>query len=426
MQPGTGQFLAELANQSAVIVCDCHYNMIGISTAEVKNLTLALAQRLRAAGKAEIVIVEGHPPTRGWIDAGEAEGYAATAAGYRQAFNELINASSPSHITGLHYLVGDLKFGGPVDTDFEAQVSAVGGVHPTNLAFRNMAFYVGGLVARVLNGTAPPPTPIPMPSGWTGHEKKESKEGLQAEEHNQAPVLADRMVWTDATALVVDGKGFPLSTAPTYGRLPQAAQSDIPPGIWELSTDSSGLVVRFSIEGTGAPQNAAINIIRNITSTLQDDIMPWNGRYEEVGSVYSDGLLATSVLTPAHPSYGIDVYIQDANAPAWRYAFTSTSGSQQTNETLPMALPALAKGAQRNFSVYLPTHSAALEVRVGTVAGEPQPRPLHVYPAGTAPITLWGSSIAQGGVVANAALTWPKHLERLTGLPVNNFGMSAL
>ena len=36
----------------------------------------------------------------------------------------------------------------------------------------------------------------------------------------------------------------------------------------------------------------------------------------------------------------------------------------------------------------------------------------------------WGSSIAQGGVVQNAGMTWPMNLQRLLDVPLLNFGFS--
>jgi hypothetical protein len=73
--------------------------------------------------------------------------------------------------------------------------------------------------------------------------------------------------------------------------------------------------------------------------------------------------------------------------------------------------------------VYLPTYAAVASLRIGV---EPTAtlQPLRPYSADEKPILIWGSSIAQGGVVTNAGMTWPSNLQRIMDRPLLNFGFS--
>eukprot|EP00051_Salpingoeca_urceolata_P000226 m.33204 g.33204 ORF g.33204 m.33204 type:complete len:819 (+) comp10314_c0_seq1:107-2563(+) len=404
MQPGSSQVLSELS-QAAVFVLDCQYNMNGMAVADVQNRTESIVHELRESNPdTPILIVEGHPPTRGWMSPGMADSFNRTSAGYRLGFNALI--SGPAPVKGVHFLTSALKFGGPIATDFQAQVSAVGGVHPSPLAFTAMARYVGGAVQRILNGTAPTPAPLPIPPYTrTPHQSAQnnSAQGSGSSSHSDdaevapADAAAVNLVWQNGSDLGYDGNGWPTE-APVYGRFPAAAQADLEASTWGLSMACSGCMVRFQSDA----DQIFINIVRNLTThdKLQDDIMPFNGRF------------------------GADVYAQDEATGAWRWFQTSTGGSQSANEMLRLSdMPPLAAGAVRNYTVYLPTHAVVTDVRVG-VEKQFQLKPLHLYPASTPPIVLWGSSIAQGGVVQNGGMTWPVSLQRLANLPLLNFGFS--
>jgi hypothetical protein len=80
--------------------------------------------------------------------------------------------------------------------------------------------------------------------------------------------------------------------------------------------------------------------------------------------------------------------------------------------------------------VYLPVWTAVSDLRIGVGvgagagAGTATLAPLRPYPATVAPVVVWGSSIAQGGVVQNAGMTWPMALQRALDLPMLNFGFS--
>jgi len=118
---------------------------------------------------------------------------------------------------------------------------------------------------------------------------------------------------------------------------------------------------------------------------------------------------------------GFDIYVQDPilDAPGWRWAATEGASSGKVNGSLVMRN--LPKGS-RNYTVYLPTYIAVRSLQIG-VDWDAELQPLLLY-SQEKPVAVWGSSIAQGGCVGNAGLTWPSCMQRLLDVPLLNFGFS--
>ena len=128
------------------------------------------------------------------------------------------------------------------------------------------------------------------------------------------------------------------------------------------------------------------------------------------------------------------MHVQGApGAPRWRWAATEGGSSSRVNGSLVMTglpRPRVGTGGVSsgyepglNFTVYLPTYAAVASLRIGVEPGASL-RPLRPYAATEKPILVWGSSIAQGGVVTNAGMTWPSNLQRILDRPLLNFGFS--
>jgi hypothetical protein len=62
-------------------------------------------------------------------------------------------------------------------------------------------------------------------------------------------------------------------------------------------------------------------------------------------------------------------------------------------------------------------------LKIGVEVGA-QLSPLRQYAPDEPPVVVWGSSIAQGGAVTNAGMTWPSNLQRILDRPLLNFGFS--
>ena len=214
------------------------------------------------------------------------------------------------------------------------------------------------------------------------------------------------MRWVDARTLGVEGKGFAQESGDRsyWQRFPSSAQPLVPRNIWRLSTQPSGMLVRFQTNAS----SVVINVTRLDYSPNTDDIFPTNGKY------------------------GIDVHIQDPsekNFGNWRWAATEASTSTSAFGSIHLPLDGVETPPPNNLhniTVYLPIYSACGNLTVGVTPPNSALLPLtpHTYTPNERPVYVWGSSIAQGGVVTNAGMTWPSNLQRILGIPLLNFGFS--
>ena len=187
-----------------------------------------------------------------------------------------------------------------------------------------------------------------------------------------------------------------------WQRFPASAQSLVPKNIWRLSTQPSGMLVRFRTNAS----LVVINVTRLDFSPNTDDIFTTNGKY------------------------GIDVHLQDPsekNFGNWRWAATEASTSVKALGSLVLPLSGVEvppPDGLHNVTVYLPTYIACGNLTVGVKPPTAALMPLKQYDPSERPLYVWGSSIAQGGVVTNAGMTWPSNLQRILGVPMLNFGFS--
>eukprot|EP00041_Stephanoeca_diplocostata_P023196 m.565100 g.565100 ORF g.565100 m.565100 type:complete len:818 (+) comp22240_c0_seq1:34-2487(+) len=396
MQAEVGDILGEI--DAAVFILDCEYNMVSIadsadSDSSVECLTYDFIKSLRARQPhAAVLLIEGHDATRGWMDPAVQRAQNLTRNGYRKAFNRLV----AEHVDGVYFLNGSGKLGGPLATDFEAQTSAVGGVHVTDYAFTHFAEWIQRPVAAILSGHPPTVHPVsvlpvlPVPPATAPPRTPHA-----------APLR-----WVEAQTLGMEGQAWP-GESPPYGRLPMRAIAELDAAgvdadvkyIANLSTMPSGLLCRFQTNASAFTVQVQRDFARIPGSTEQDDIMSFNGRF------------------------GIDLYARDTATQSWRWFTTSASGAQSSNESLAVDfLPPNPTGALRQFTIIFPTHIPVTGVQVGVPAAA-QLEALRPH-AGQPPLLVWGSSIAQGGVVQNPGVTWPRHLGRLLDREVFNFGFS--
>lgn len=399
---------------ASIVVIDCEYNMDGrCSPMETFNRTLVFIRSLKAKRpEMPVLLIEGHDHARAWISPPTALQQNQTREAYRRAYNQLLSEG----MQGLFYGDGTLKLGGPIATFYEAQIGTCAGVHPVSLGLKHMARYVSGLIRDVLTGKA---KATPQPSGglWppsTGATETYKLVSLEAsrpvavENHwlrdiggihtiEDHPTAKD-YVYTDGSKLFVEGKGFgPDGSVNYWQRFPDYAQEPLAKagdrGIWTLSTSPSGMLVRFTTDAT----SIAINVSRPQGGVDIDDIFAANGRS------------------------GFDVYAQDAalSAPEWRWAATEAGTSTQKQGSIVLPVPP----GTRNYTVHLPVWVPVDGVSIGVPAGS-KVSPLNQYSAGSRPILIWGSSIAQGGAVSNAGAIWPVNVGRIMKSPVLNYGFS--
>ena len=458
---------------ASLVVLDCEFNMAGLDPVEVFNRTVAFVKSLRpppsgsvhsgtggsvrTRGKLPpVLLLEGHDHGQAWISAAAAAHQNATREAFRRAYNALLLEG----YSGVYYGQGTPKLratsGGTLADDPEAQSSTCAGVHPTPLGLRHVAKHVAGLVTAVLRGTA---RAVPQPTGgpWPPVIQKQQP-NLTLSPHSSSAaaqeemrwrhelmgwlrlgdgageVRAGALRWVDGAALGVEGRapfavlrnGSKDKDNSFWQRCPNSAAALLPKNIWKLSQQPSGMLVRFRTNATRIAVTVARGTAAQKFSANTDDIFTTNGKY------------------------GVDVYVQDAALSpggavpggssgarsGWRWAATEGESSAGANGSLVMDVPAVeggAAGAERNFTVYLPVWTAVSDLRIGVGVGDggggggtgtATLAPLQPYAATVAPVVVWGSSIAQGGVVNNAGMTWPMALQRALDLPVLNFGFS--
>ena len=71
----------------------------------------------------------------------------------------------------------------------------------------------------------------------------------------QTPATPPELDWHDAKKLTVEGLGFSDMKSP-YDRLPSRAENVVRQAVWDLSRDSSGVLVRFAANTTAIPPPA--------------------------------------------------------------------------------------------------------------------------------------------------------------------------
>ena len=207
------------------------------------------------------------------------------------------------------------------------------------------------------------------------------------------PEIIDRINWYDAAKWDVEGKGW-RDTNTHFSRLPARAKDVVSPLVWELSADSTGLVVRFKTDAT------AIHVRHKVTGGRE--------------------LSRANNLTMPHMttvgSSGLDLYARDVDG-RWRWAASSRPNAMEYSQ----AILERATRGMREYMMYLPlyNHTAALSIGV--------PRGSYfeaLPPLDKKPIVHYGTSIAQGCSATRAGFTYAAILGRRLDYTVINFSFS--
>lgn len=198
---------------------------------------------------------------------------------------------------------------------------------------------------------------------------------------------AARWQWRDARELTIEGKGW-TDTRDFYDRLPQRAEDQVRPPVWNLSRDSAGISVRFVTEAT--------------TIAAQ-----WKLRREALAMPHM----------PATGVSGLDLYVKEQGK--WRWL-----GNGRPTKTIEekVLVSGLTPG-QREYWLYLPLYNGVQEVKIGVPPGVGlQAGPER--PGRTKPVVFYGTSIVQGGCAARPGMAYPAILGRRLDVPTINLGFS--
>jgi lysophospholipase L1-like esterase len=195
--------------------------------------------------------------------------------------------------------------------------------------------------------------------------------------------------WHDARKFSVEGLGFKDLASP-YDRLPSRAEAVVRKAVWDLSRDSSGVLVRFMANTTAI-----------------------HARWSLRGKT-----LAGPTMTAVGQS-GLDLYARDA-AGKWRWrGIGRPTKVPENTDVLATGMPA----GDREYMVYLPLRNGTLSLEIGV----PKGARIDKGPsreAGRKPIVFYGTSITHGISASRPGMTHVAILGRQLNREVINLGFS--
>ncbi len=196
------------------------------------------------------------------------------------------------------------------------------------------------------------------------------------------------LVWTDIRTLGVEGRGW-TNTQSFFDRLPAKAEKVVRPPVWNLSHDSSGMLVRFLTDAT------AIQARWSLVSP----------------SLAMPHMAATGVS-------GLDLYVRTGEG--WRWAGVGQPKERTNTASL---ISGMAPG-NREFMLYLPLYNGVYSVEIG-VAPDRKVTPAGPWgPGERKPILFYGTSIMQGGCATRPGMAHAAIVGRHLNWPTINLGFS--
>ena len=184
-----------------------------------------------------------------------------------------------------------------------------------------------------------------------------------------------------------EGQGW-TDTLQRYHRLPARARGRVPDVVWDLSTHSSSLLIRFRTDA------------RRIAAR-------WTVSLPELGRWH---------MGPAAAS-GLDLYGRDPNG-VLRWLGTPQPTTYPTNDTTVVEG---LDGVDREYVLYLPLFNVVENLEIGV---EPDSRYEIVAPSDEQPIVYYGTSIIHGAAAARPGMAVPAQLGRRLGRSVIGLGFS--
>lgn len=194
----------------------------------------------------------------------------------------------------------------------------------------------------------------------------------------------------EAAFPVIQNQGWPGEIGGKYVRLPDRAQEQVRPAVWNLSRNAAGLAIHFY---SNSPQITV--------------------RYKVSGSQSMPHMQATGVS-------GLDLYSINSEG-QWSFCF----GNYSFGDTIQYSYNQLGKDKYHNrgfeYRLYLPLYNTVEWMEIGT----PEGNELTFIPQSPEkPIVLYGTSIAQGACSSRPAMAWANIIQRSLGYPLINLGFS--
>jgi hypothetical protein len=196
------------------------------------------------------------------------------------------------------------------------------------------------------------------------------------------------IAWHDVTTWGLEGRAWPeMERLRWFDRLPAIAQGSVTDKVWDLSRDSSGMMVRFETDSAEIWVDYAL-------------------QRPQLNGVN---------MTPIGAS-GLDLYARDQQG-EWRWVGVARPNAQTIKQKI---IDGLAPG-RREYAIYLPLRNGIESLSVG-VAKSAVFQPLA--PRTSKPIVFYGTSITHGASASRPGMVHPAIIGRHLDRPVINLGFS--
>ncbi len=205
-------------------------------------------------------------------------------------------------------------------------------------------------------------------------------------------VLAQDIIWYDATDFEIEGKGW-VDTANPFDRLPESAQNKISSTAWRMSKNNAGIAIRFVTDAD------VVNVRWSLT--LESLAMPH--------------MAATAVS-------GVDLYTRYADNTWW---FVGNGRPHKADDNYAVFKFSDSAMLQRECLLYLPLYNGIKSLEIGVPVDANIELPATRPESLRKPLVVYGTSITQGACASRPGMAWTNILGRLLDRPVINLGFSA-
>jgi len=196
------------------------------------------------------------------------------------------------------------------------------------------------------------------------------------------------MEWHDITQWGVEGRAFgDMERKRWFDRLPAVAEGSVTSAVWNLSRDSSGMMVRFKTDASAIWVDYAL-----LNKTLAGVNMTRIG------------------------ASGIDLYARDSQG-KWRWAGVAKPDTQTERQEI---VSGLAPGL-REYAAYLPLRNGIERMAIGVPPGA---KFEALAPRTEKPIVFYGTSINHGASASRPGMVHIAILGRRLDRPVINLGFA--
>ncbi len=184
----------------------------------------------------------------------------------------------------------------------------------------------------------------------------------------------------------LQGRVEEMSKESSLGRLPNRLQTAVRDAVWNLGKNAAGVYVDFRTDA--------------------DTIVV---RYGVAGALNMPHMPTTGVS-------GVDLYLQEDSRWEWAY------GSYQFKDTIRYTFSDIGKNKSGIYRLYLPLYNTVQWLDIGV--GKSHSFSFENSERKSAPIVVYGTSIAQGACVSRPGMAWTSIVGRALGKDVINLAFS--